>query len=94
MRTTIDRSSGFKRDYKREFRTHGPDLSAFIEQVLAFLLADVRLPDKHKDHKLFGEWEGCRECHVKPNLLLVYEKPDDETLKLVRLGSHAEVFGM
>ena len=93
MKSIIDRSTAFKRDYKREARTHGPSLDTLVEQVLELLLDDVILPKNQKDHKLTGEWEGCRECHVKPDLLLIYEKPDDETLKLVRLGSHTELFG-
>jgi mRNA interferase YafQ len=94
MRTTIERLSGFKRDYKREAKTYRQDLDNLLMDVLAFLLADVNLPIKYQDHKLAGNWEGCRECHIRPNLLLVYEKPDDNTLRLVRLGSHAELFGM
>jgi mRNA interferase YafQ len=90
---TIDRSSGFKRDYRREFKTYGKSLDGLLTGVLALLLADVPLPVNCKDHKLTGEWEGCREYHVKPDLLLIYEKPDEETLKLVRLASHMELFG-
>jgi mRNA interferase YafQ len=93
MRTTIDRSSGFKHDYRREFKTYGQAVDDLLVEVLALLLADLNLPGKYQDHKLTGEWEGSRECHVKPNLLLIYEKPDEDTLKLVRLGSHAELFG-
>jgi mRNA interferase YafQ len=42
---------------------------------------------------LAGDWAGYRECHIKPDLLLIYKKPDDETLRLARLGSHSELFG-
>jgi mRNA interferase YafQ len=41
---------------------------------------------------LAGEWNGRRECHVKADLLLIYRKPDKETLHLVRLGSHSDLF--
>lgn len=94
MRTTIERSSRFKRDFKREFKVYGKDLDDVILEVLALLMEDVPLPAKYQDHKLSGDWDGCRECHVKPDLLLVYEKPDEETLYLVRLGSHSELFGV
>ncbi|OZA58728.1 MAG: YafQ family addiction module toxin, partial [Sphingomonadales bacterium 39-62-4] len=40
-----------------------------------------------------GDWAGYRDCHVKPDLVLIYAKPDDATLRLARLGSHSEVFG-
>jgi mRNA interferase YafQ len=42
---------------------------------------------------LSGDWAGCRECHVRPDLLLIYRKPDADTLRLARLGSHSELFG-
>jgi mRNA interferase YafQ len=42
---------------------------------------------------LSGEWGGYRECDVKPDLLLIYRKPDAGTLWLARLGSHSEIFG-
>jgi mRNA interferase YafQ len=49
--------------------------------------------EKHRDHGLSGEWIDHRECHLKPDLLLIYRKPDAEILQLVRLGSHSELFG-
>lgn len=50
------------------------------------------LPEKNLDHGLSGEWNGYRECHIKPDLLLIYKKPDQFTLRLARLGSHSELF--
>lgn len=61
--------------------------------VVALLAADRDLPLSYRDHALVGDWSGYRECHLKPDLLLVYRKPDDDTLRLVRLGSHSELFG-
>ncbi|MFZ9611571.1 MAG: type II toxin-antitoxin system YafQ family toxin [Methylococcales bacterium] len=46
---------------------------------------------KHRDHSLTGDWKDHRDCHVKPDLVLIYRKPNDEVLQLVRLGSHAEL---
>jgi mRNA interferase YafQ len=51
------------------------------------------LPSRRHDHELSGDWGGYRECHVKPDLLLIYRKPDAGTLWLARLGSHSEIFG-
>jgi mRNA interferase YafQ len=51
------------------------------------------LPERCRDHSLSGKWKAYRECHLKPDLLLVYRKPDAETLQLVRLGSHSELCG-
>lgn len=64
---TIDRSSAFKRDFKK----HGDVDTALIE-VLYKLLNDEALPEKYRDHFLTGDWSGYRECHVKPDLLLIY----------------------
>jgi len=46
-----------------------------------------------RDHRLSGAWDAHRECHLKPDLLLIYRKPEAEILQLVRLGSHSELFG-
>jgi mRNA interferase YafQ len=85
---TIDRSSAFKRDFKK----HG-DIDAALIEVLYKLLNDEVLQEKYRDHLLTGDWSGYRECHVKPDLLLIYKQPDDGTLRLARLGSHSELFG-
>jgi mRNA interferase YafQ len=50
------------------------------------------LEEKHRDHGLGGNWKGNRECHLKPDLLLIYKLPDEKTLRLVRMGSHSELF--
>jgi mRNA interferase YafQ len=52
----------------------------------------VPLPEKNHDHGLGGDWQDHRECHLKPDLLLVYRKYG-EVLQLVRMGSHSELFG-
>lgn len=83
----IERSTAFKRDFKK----HGEIEVALIE-VLYKLLNDEVLPDKYRDHSLTGDWLGYRECHVKPDLLLIYKQSDENTLRLARLGSHSELF--
>ncbi len=92
---TIDRSSAFKRDYRRVMATprHGKDVGSLLPEILKLLLVDEPLPEKNRDHALSGDWAGYRECHVKPDLLLIYRKPDADTLRLARLGSHSELFG-
>ena len=55
-------------------------------------LADDRsLEPRRHDHALGGKWSDHRDCHVKPDLVLIYQKPDPETLRLVRFGSHSEL---
>jgi len=91
---TIDRSSAFKRDYKREAKgQHRATLDASLIPVLMALANDQPLEPRHRDHDLSGEWAGYRDCHVKPDLVLIYRKPDTDTLRLARLGSHSELFG-
>jgi mRNA interferase YafQ len=91
---TIERSSAFKRDYKREARgRHSATLDSALTPVLVALVNDEVLEPRLRDHELSGDWSGYRECHVKPDLLLIYKKPDADTLRLARLGSHSELFG-
>jgi mRNA interferase YafQ len=88
----IERTAKFRRDYRREARgRHGATLDASLAAVIVPLMQDEALAERHYDHPLSGEWAGFRDCHVKPDLVLIYEKPDDETLRLVRLGSHSEL---
>ena len=92
---TIERSSIFKRDYKRVKAGphHRKDLDSLLSNVVELLLFDRPLPAGNRDHGLGGDWVGYRECHVKPDLLLIYRKPDPQTLRLARIGSHSELFG-
>jgi mRNA interferase YafQ len=91
---TIERSSIFRRDYKREAKGgRRATLDDELTPILSALANDISLEARHRDHGLSGEWSGYRECHIKPDLLLIYRKPDEETLQLVRLGSHSELFG-
>lgn len=91
---TIERSSIFKKDLKRELsRPHGPKTIATLRTIIEQLLEDKPLPAKFKDHALSGALKAFRDCHVRPDLILLYERPDPKTLRLVRLGSHAELFG-
>lgn len=90
----IERSSAFKRDYKKVTTTpRHRNLDPLLSAVLALLLEDRPLPESNRDHALSGDWVGYRECHIKPDLLLIYRKPDTDTLRLARLGSHSELFG-
>ena len=68
-------------------------LDDVLKTVLIALVKDEPLDVHYRDHDLSGDWAGYRECHVKPDLLLIYRKSDDTALKLARLGSHSELFG-
>lgn len=89
---TIDRTTRFKRDYKREAKgLHRATLEGDIRTVVALLATDQPLPVKYRDHPLTGEWKDFRDCHVRPDLVLIYQKADPNVLRLVRLGSHGEL---
>ena len=91
---TIERSTAFKRDIKREARgLYRTTLDADLVPVLLALASDEALEPRHRDHDLSGDWSGYRECHVKPDLLLIYRKTENDLLRLARLGSHSELFG-
>ncbi len=82
----------FKRDYRREKAgRHSKKLDAMLMEVVNLLAADTPLPRKHFDHPLVGEWSDHRDCHIRPDLVLIYRKPDNDNLELVRLGSHSEL---
>jgi len=90
----IDTPGSFKRDFKRVRK--GPykaTLSADLKPVINALVLDQSLAASYRDHSLTGEWTGCRECHIKPDLLLIYKKEGNDKLILARLGSHSELFG-
>ena len=90
---TIERATTFKRDYKREAKgQHRATLDGDLKAVLIALANDQPLEVQYRDHDLSGERAGYRECHVKPDLLLIYRKSDGDTLRLARIGSHSELF--
>jgi len=89
---TIRYSSRFKRDYRREKSGRlGKDLDAMLREVLDLLVKDLPLPQKNFDHPLSGSWVDCRDCHIRPDLVLIYQKTGNDWLELVRLGSHSEL---
>ncbi len=89
---TIRRTTAFKRDYKREKKSlHRTSLDDVLVEAVTMLAADQPLPIRLRDHALTGEWKDHRDCHIKPDLVLIYRKPDADSLDLVRLGSHSEL---
>ena len=88
----IEQTGQFKRDFKRESKgPHRSTLDSDFVAVLGMLIADQPLAERHRDHPLGGEWKDHRDCHIRPDLVLIYRKPDDAVLQLVRLGSHSEL---
>lgn len=92
MSRRVERSSSYKRGYKRI--RHNAKVLAALKEVVALLAADAPLDPKYCDHALHNDWEGCRDCHVCPDVVLIYQKTADGlVLHLLRIGNHAEVFG-
>jgi mRNA interferase YafQ len=88
----IKYTSRFKRDYRREKSgVLGKKLDTLLMDAVNLLADDKPLPPRHFDHALTGEWKDFRVCHLRPDLVLVYRMPDEETLELVRIGSHSEL---
>ena len=89
---TIRAVGRYKRDYRRaKAGAHGGKLDDLLGEAFAMLAADEPLPPRFHDHPLAGRWKDFRDCRVRPDLVLIYRKPDGETLELVRLGSHSEL---
>jgi mRNA interferase YafQ len=84
-------TSRFRRDYSREkSERQAKRLNVLLLETVAIPAKDEPLPRRYFDHPLGGEWSDHRDCHIRPDLILIYRKPDDATLELVRLGSHSE----
>lgn len=91
MMRSIERTTKFKRDYRREKKID-PSLDEAFLAVIVLLADDDELPERLRDHSLGGEWKGYRDCHIRPDLVLIYSKEEGK-LMLARLGSHSELFG-
>lgn len=88
----IEWTSQFKRDYKREGKgQHRATLDVDLFPVVEALANDQLLEPRYRDHALTGEWKDHRDCHIKPDLVLIYQKPDADIFRLVRIGSHSEL---
>lgn len=88
---TIKYQAAFKKDYKRIVK-RGYDMR-LLEKVIEMLANQKPLPEKNRDHQLSGDYAGCRECHITPDWLLIYEVADEELiLYLTRTGSHSDLF--
>lgn len=92
-------SSRFKSDYKKAIKHH-KDLPKLLDEILTYLKDGEKIPERFKDHQLSGRLAKYRECHLKNDLLLMYNtiiysiEITGETIeiKLARVGSHSELF--
>lgn len=89
----IEYQGQFKKDYKLAVR-RGFDI-AELQKVISLLRNEESLPEKYHDHALENskDYQNVRECHIKPNWLLIYQICNDSLiLKLIRTGSHSDLF--
>jgi mRNA interferase YafQ len=93
MKYTIKPTSRFQRDLKR-VQKRGYDIS-LIKNIIKQLANGESLSEKNRDHALSGNFKGCRECHITPDWLLIYEVDNGELiLYLTRTGTHSDLFDL
>ncbi|MCB1180766.1 MAG: type II toxin-antitoxin system YafQ family toxin [Chlamydiia bacterium] len=87
----IKPGSKFKTDLKK-FK-HDKSILKTLDEVLKILANGEELTEKYRDHALSGKWNPARECHIKPDVLLVYQiDKKEKVLVLIRIGSHSDLF--
>lgn len=91
MKYEIERTTQFKRDFKLAIK-RGCDMN-LLKEVISLLADGITLPPEYRDHTLGGSYVGYRECHIKPDWLLVYKIAEDVLiLTLYRTGTHSDLF--
>lgn len=88
----IKRTGIFRKDYKNELKGKSRKILEleFIE-IVEKLVRDQPLESRYRDHGLSGEWKDHRDCHIRPDLVLIYRKKGNDILQLVRIGSHSKL---
>ena len=83
----------FSKQFKKDFKKINKDDKIILKNIVDKLANDETLEAKYKDHAIKGNYIGFRECHIKPDLLLIYRKRDDILeLYLASLGNHNNIF--
>lgn len=84
-------SKCFKKDLK--LYKHNRAVIVELEKILDTLVKGEKLPIKNYNHRLAGEFKDCFECHIRPDVLLIYKIEKSKiTILLLKIGSHAELF--
>ena len=90
MKRDVIWTTQFKRDYKLAEKRHRN--IELLDEIIRKLTRGESLPDENRDHPLFGNWNGFRECHIQSDWLLVYRIDDDVlVLTLARTGTHSDL---
>lgn len=91
MKYEVKFTGQFKRDLKLA-KKQGKDINKLFE-IIGIIAEGKKLDEKYRDHNLSGDYAGCRECHVEPDWLLVYEVMDNIlVLMIYRVGTYSELF--
>jgi mRNA interferase YafQ len=80
--------------YKKDFKRYKHNLSKVqkLLNIVRMLEHEIEIPSEYKPHKLTGNYKDCMECHIENDFLLIWIDPDSDTIELLRLGSHSELF--
>jgi len=90
LKLKLFQSNKFKKHYPKRVKNQEYDI--IFSSVIETLLNQKPLDLKFKDHRLTSDFNHCRECHIKNDLLLIYQVLDNE-LRLVDIGTHSQLFG-
>jgi len=91
MKYTVKPSTRFQKDLKR-IEKRGYNL-ALLTETIKLLANGEELPARYRDHNLTGNYGRCRECHITPDWLLIYEVTENDLiLYLTRTGTHSDLF--
>ena len=83
----------YSKSFKKAFKKLNENEKKLTKDIIWQLANNEELASKYKDHALIGSYKGFRECHVKPDLLLIYKKQNKILLlTCVEIGSHSELF--
>ncbi len=84
-------TSQYKKDYKKI--RNNPTKVKKLFDILELLKHEKPIPEENRPHPLLGNYRGHMECHIEGDFLLIWLDPNSDTISLVRLGSHSELFG-
>ena len=87
---TLKITSQFKKDLKRY--KNRPKVIEKLEYILGLLQNELPIPEENKPHPLTGNYRGHMECHVENDTLLIWWDQESDIIKLVRFGTHSELF--
>jgi mRNA interferase YafQ len=87
---TIEAGTRFKKDFARWIKD--TPLEDEFADLLRMLASGSTLAAHYREHPLQGPWRGCRDCHLRSDVVLIYQR-SETSIRLVRIGSHSELFG-